>query len=553
MTAGRGEFKKMDGDDEYATMMAARAVMTKEAERREESNRSLRLENMPTQGPGKQLKRELRQKLQAVSASTQQDTLQRPLMDKEDVARRVNLNLFLHAEEHVDDLALTVWDYGGQKVFYTLHHLFLTRYGVYLLVFDMRDLGGEDRDTSYLEFWLSSIALHAPRAPVILVGTFADVVRKEQDYQAINAVLAGVVSKKSLEQVKREPESGLLFRPVSNLSRMGINSLQRELDVVIRKQEYVHREVPLRWMRTLDLMLNRKESYLKMKEVSKIYSSFQRKSPSQGEVESMLYLFNELGVIVYITSTTRLREIVTTRPQWLLDSLSKVIRDEIHRFDRSEVEQAQMLGDISTLFDSGIASRDLLEFVWERDQVEFLIEFMQNCLLLSPWPYSPEGEAYLVPSLLRSSASKMKGYRLSFTIRFEDDIPHGVFQRIVCICVSESRSRSTNARKPVLARFGAKFSFESSEAAAVQVDESREIICSIVSAADASLFVVFVQMILNEINNTLFHGNLGFEFYFSHKGQEVNLATAKLKNVDPWFIMSKEETRKVYNIEDFLA
>lgn len=30
-------------------------------------------------------------------------------------------------------LSFSIWDYGGQRVFYTLHHLFLTKFGVYLL------------------------------------------------------------------------------------------------------------------------------------------------------------------------------------------------------------------------------------------------------------------------------------------------------------------------------------------------------------------------------------------------------------------------------------
>ncbi len=37
-------------------------------------------------------------------------------------------------------LHLAVWDYGGQRVFYDLHHLFLTRLACYVVVFNMEKL-----------------------------------------------------------------------------------------------------------------------------------------------------------------------------------------------------------------------------------------------------------------------------------------------------------------------------------------------------------------------------------------------------------------------------
>ena len=39
-----------------------------------------------------------------------------------------------------NDLTISTWDYGGQKVFYTLHNLFLNREGVYLCVFNLEHL-----------------------------------------------------------------------------------------------------------------------------------------------------------------------------------------------------------------------------------------------------------------------------------------------------------------------------------------------------------------------------------------------------------------------------
>ena len=81
-----------------------------------------------------------------------------------------------------DSIIFSAWDYGGQDVFYSLHPLFLTRYGVYLAVFSMAELRDDEAGClAYLRFWLHSIVVHArgPKgdtAPIIMVGTHKDVV-----------------------------------------------------------------------------------------------------------------------------------------------------------------------------------------------------------------------------------------------------------------------------------------------------------------------------------------------------------------------------------------
>lgn len=72
-----------------------------------------------------------------------------------------------------DSIRMSIWDFGGQTVFYTLHHLFLTRYGIYLLVFDMRQMLQDAKETvEFMRFWVNSVGLHAPDADMVVVGTF---------------------------------------------------------------------------------------------------------------------------------------------------------------------------------------------------------------------------------------------------------------------------------------------------------------------------------------------------------------------------------------------
>lgn len=58
-------------------------------------------------------------------------------------------------------VVLEAWDYGGQEVFYALHHLFLTRFGVYCVLFNME--------------WLASTATDDQRAQCLAFLRFCTV------------------------------------------------------------------------------------------------------------------------------------------------------------------------------------------------------------------------------------------------------------------------------------------------------------------------------------------------------------------------------------------
>ena len=118
-------------------------------------------------------------------------------------------------------LVLSMWDYGGQKVFNTLHHLFLTRHGGYVLAFNLEHLvdGASDECRAHalavLDFWLRSLHLHARGAPVFLAGTRADIVSDPATLlrvsQEINA------------RYRREPFFDCIQQPPANGLR-GIDS-----------------------------------------------------------------------------------------------------------------------------------------------------------------------------------------------------------------------------------------------------------------------------------------------------------------------------------------
>jgi len=67
-------------------------------------------------------------------------------------------------------LQLNTWDFGGQDIYRATHQFFLTQRSLYVVVWNAR-LGGEQ---GRLDYWLNSIRVLAPEAPILLVATHID-------------------------------------------------------------------------------------------------------------------------------------------------------------------------------------------------------------------------------------------------------------------------------------------------------------------------------------------------------------------------------------------
>ena len=166
-----------------------------------------------------------------------------------------------------DSLSFSIWDFGGQAVFYTLHHLFLTEYGCYVLVFDLTKLLREEsrKDTiEYLRFWLFSKKLHAPNASVFIVGTRCNECRSfEEEMKIVNKILKNKVLKTEEFNVEwNHVHKRLCFFPVDNEDSTNIDGLRQRIEVVVRGSDYIEEEVPLSFLRVLELCLETKQNFL---------------------------------------------------------------------------------------------------------------------------------------------------------------------------------------------------------------------------------------------------------------------------------------------------
>jgi len=481
----------------------------------------------------------------------------------EDVTRRFETKLFLttHSKKDENEIAFTVWDYGGQKVFYSLHHLFLTKYGVYVLVFDMREmLQSEENMTEdpieYLKFWMNSIRLHAPVAPLLLVGTYGDVVKSRSEHEKVQDRISETVGQ--FKQVVGNNDNNLCFFPINNKSGDGKDAISAAIEKETRKQAFVNTKVPLRWLHTLDRILDRFEPYITFNEVREMAKTNQITSHS--EVTNMLSLFHELGVIIYMPATAALANIVTKDPQWLIDCIGKVIRDpNIHGYNDERINKLGYTRDVDALVQRALVSQDLLEYLWRKDvgQVDFLIDLMQRTMLLSKWNFKSSenrDRMFLVPSMIEYVEPIEKNQvsaSCDLKLNFNEGLPTGVYERLVCLCVAHSGG-TKEPQQPKIGNSSAVIWFGKNCVQLSKVGQNVE--CAVESKTELPQILSILTSVLKKVNADVMNGGLKYNTLVDVEGSWISVTEAKEKNVRPWADSTeiKKEEAASLNLEAFL-
>ena len=354
-------------------------------------------------------------------------------------------------------LRISVWDFGGQEVFHTVHNKFLTRKGAYLVVFNMAKKGTDawTEARNELTFWLNSIAIHAHGAPVFVVGTHAK--SAVVDVDLLSTEITAMVDDAGLQESLQRTRDASSFFAVDTIyddkEAPIYAELKRAIEASIENDPdaYVKKDLPLAWLFTCDELqceCGEEDLYFTDVEgVNQVLNQVYTKMPPRirdergaDECIAMLTKFDDLGVISHFgakhgRATDRL---VIMQPQWILDMFAAVIRNvRMHRFPRdAEAWTGQSLKGRQRFYDAstgaklwkdysqdGILDRRLLEYLWPDKECKpgekpenwqpgdvrcLLLDVMTELRLVVPYRCSAEEanttarttEKYLVPSIL---------------------------------------------------------------------------------------------------------------------------------------------------------
>ncbi|GBG16298.1 Hypothetical Protein FCC1311_117732, partial [Hondaea fermentalgiana] len=165
------------------------------------------------------------------------------------------------------------------------------------------------------------------------------------------------------------------------------------------------------------------------------------------DVHSMLAYMHRVGVLVHLSACQAdvLRQYVVIRPQGLLQILSKVICEPSRKTAHADNLQYgegipnNLREALKAWKGRGVASRDLLKWLWEGKPLDYLIELMKSLMMACPWDDEEVGpDSLLLPSLLQSvgdekkrkALEKLSTQRVLAYIEFAI-LPKGLFQRFI--------------------------------------------------------------------------------------------------------------------------
>jgi hypothetical protein len=240
-------------------------------------------------------------------------------------ARAKKVEDFVLLMKSKEALRMMCWDLGGQDTFYGMHHLYISREGVYAVTFNMEwftaacSPAEQDQHLAFLSFWLDTIASHAVDktdgsiAPIFLVGTHKDAVDSPKEHERISAMLDETFCRKAAwasvhRFAKATLSSGrgtLWFFPVDN--SLGnkdpvMLEIKKSVQKVVQEEKYVNKMVPFTWLKVLEhLQEAGRDSYISLEEVVKLSQvcGMQHADAAslEEEVLQMLKTFNDLGPV----------------------------------------------------------------------------------------------------------------------------------------------------------------------------------------------------------------------------------------------------------------
>jgi hypothetical protein len=347
--------------------------------------------------------------------------------------------------ESGEPVKLTLLDHAGQDIFYTLHHLFINRFGVYVVVFNMEWLNDEsnkkqevEEHLSFLRFWLNSIFVHAQSplgyegdavAPIILVGTHKDKVRNPVDHGNIHTLLCrelkhspawDFVVKFKEGETHEGPNRGLCFFPVTCKRQHGVeDAVLQQLRAYIQKQvtkeEYVKYMVPMEWIRVMDKIQEIKDKFASFESVARIAQECGVPSlpglSLEDELVYLLKLLTEYGLLMH-HSEPSLRNLVILDPfSFLVDPASRIICNHENEYHvpkeiMAALETHKLREAVNDLRERALLQPNLLMSIWSDigvDMASKLKRLLTKYGLIVPViDKSSDSSLYIVPSLLKA-------------------------------------------------------------------------------------------------------------------------------------------------------
>ena len=390
---------------------------------------------------------------------------------------------------------LSIWDLGGQVMYYALHHIFLRWHCVYVLVVNLsRDLHSKvpshelpphnrEKQMEYyqsVEFWLNMIFSHMVKGEqnfdlpnVVLVGTHKDLLHEnpqvqdrlaDEYFQELQSLL---LNRAHFQQVHSQ------FIAVDSKGGDPENyaKLRKLIFDLVEGHCNQSRCRPIKWLRLEKKLheLKNDRSLTNLDQNLVTYDKamdYAKKLHIQTDDDLKVFLeYHHLTADITYCPGDSLKNFIVPHPQWLVDVLRALItleqfypKSQKRVQEMKQLQEGGLLKSNGSLLDevwkpflkgdsSGSAKQYLLSLMVEFDLAVKYAEdqYIIPCLL----PVSPSSEPPVFQGLVQNLPSLYYLFHSSVESfvevtrgdeAYDNFLPHGLFQKLVAKCSKQGWS-----------------------------------------------------------------------------------------------------------------
>ncbi|XP_060078932.1 uncharacterized protein LOC132558396 [Ylistrum balloti] len=363
---------------------------------------------------------------------------------------------------------ITIYDFGGEKVFYNTHHCFMSSNMIFVLVFDVaKFLDPETSKDGYesIENWLKSITTYTidqttqdkRTPPVILVGSHLDIASPDEERQ--RTLFASV-----LEKLYDDPQLSKIMEdhvhemfPVANLDDSSKNQdtytlIWQKIIEIAPLQSQWEKPVPARWVALEHELLRSKNAgsiILTYKDLLEVNSKLSVPL-EEHEITSFLSNLKFSGSFLCFDLHTK-KPFIVLPAQWIIDAFKAVITDPdftVHLSIKLRLEWTKYTK-------SGVLTLDFIRQLWGRHKEKQFLEHAETLksvmetlgLLTNPLSDNPDDEVsyFIVPSMLQMATPETIRPVLddpdtvttaTLCLKFDNPfIPQAVWDKMIAACI----------------------------------------------------------------------------------------------------------------------
>eukprot|EP00924_Labyrinthula_sp_SR-Ha-C_P007509 maker-scaffold_24-snap-gene-5.49-mRNA-1 protein AED:0.57 eAED:0.62 QI:0/0/0/1/1/1/2/0/556 len=393
------------------------------------------------------------------------------------------------------DTYLRVYDFGGQEIFSSVHHIFMNKKAIYLVVFNMTKL--KEKDLFRLKFWCESILRNTPKAPVLFIGTFLSTfLKKNKTLGSVNSLFKSFLSNLSGMLTIIEDEETIFF-PVENAVDY---DKTREKAIKIELMSIYNLLYSRIWIKSVYVFFldncREESSYMTCQ-------NFKLKAKkcnfSEEEIKEMLQIYSKEGIISYFTNInlSESDDFIFFAPSFLAQALGSFIRDKSFH-ELAFRTNKNVFSNSRKYIDFGIIRKDLLEVLlkeYTKKEREYVLSLALHSLILFVDPR--EKNSFIVPELLPEvKDSKLKiSLTPDFVLKTDNPITKEKFVQIVLVFLKQKRHQDS-----FLYKFFSRLIFGPDEILDIFLIKKKELGFRFIGIERNSFLVVLIQQLVEEKN-----------------------------------------------------